>query len=263
VQFLVDASNPIVGRFADTASKAYTATFSSEYARGRAGLAAGRQGIDPRIPTISTEVRVFFNPTLQTPLFMVPGVAAMVLLVVTMIATSMGLAREREMGTLEQVMVTPIKPIALIIGKTTPFVVIGCVDILLVFAIAVWVFNVPVRGSLLLLAFGTLLFIMSTVGIGLFISTVSRNQQQAFLGSFIIMMPAVLLSGVLTPVFNMPFWLKPLAYMNPIKYYVDILRAVLLKAAGFTDVLPDLAALFIFGFGILTLAVLRFGKRIG
>jgi len=192
----------------------------------------------------------------------VPGVAAMLLVVVTTIATAMGLARERELGTLEQVMVTPIRPGELILGKVTPFVLVGLLDVLGTMTLGAWIFDVPIRGSLLLLGLGTLLYLFSTVGLGLFISTVSRSQQQAFMGGFFVMMPAILLSGVMTPVENMPAWLKPLAYLNPVKYYVEVLRGVLLKAADFSDLWLQLGALFLFGSIILTLAVVRFRKRL-
>jgi ABC-2 type transport system permease protein len=243
VQLLVDGSNPTVGRFASVAAQGYLLAQAAREAGKRLERLRGLQGRDLSLPAIMAEPRLFYNPRMKSPLFMVPGVAAMLLVVVTTIATAMGLARERELGTLEQVMVTPIRPGELILGKVTPF-------------------DVPIRGSLPLLGLGTLLYLFSTVGLGLFISTVSRSQQQAFMGGFFVMMPAILLSGVMTPVENMPAWLKPLAYLNPVKYYVEVLRGVLLKAADFSDLWLQLGALFLFGSIILTLAVARFRKRL-
>jgi len=262
VQLLVDGSNPTVGRFASVAAQGYLLAQAAREAGKRLERLRGLQGRDLSLPAIMAEPRLFYNPRMKSPLFMVPGVAAMLLVVVTTIATAMGLARERELGTLEQVMVTPIRPGELILGKVTPFVLVGLLDVLGTMTLGAWIFDVPIRGSLPLLGLGTLLYLFSTVGLGLFISTVSRSQQQAFMGGFFVMMPAILLSGVMTPVENMPAWLKPLAYLNPVKYYVEVLRGVLLKAADFSDLWLQLGALFLFGSIILTLAVARFRKRL-
>ncbi len=262
VQVLVDGSNPTVGRFASVAAESYLVTRAAQLTMSRLERLRGRQGAELSLPTIVAEPRLLYNPRMKSPMFMVPGVAAMLLLLVTTIATAMGLARERELGTLEQVMVTPIRPSELIIGKVTPFVLVGIVDVLGILTLGAWIFDVPIRGSLPLLGLGTLLYLFSTVGLGLFISTVSRTQQQAFLGGFFVMMPAILLSGVMTPVENMPSWLRPIAYLNPVKYYVEVLRGVLVKAADFADLWLQLGALFLFGSVILTLAVVRFRKRL-
>jgi ABC-2 type transport system permease protein len=262
VQVLVDGSNPTIGRFAAVAASGAVDLQSAAILQRRLERLRGLQGAEVRLPMITAEPRLFYNPQMRSPLFMVPGVAAMLLLLVTTIATAMGLARERELGTLEQVMVTPVRPGELILGKVTPFVVIGLLDVLGTLTLGAWLFDVPVRGSLLVLFLGTVLYLLSTVGLGLFISTVSRSQQQAFLGGFFVMMPAILLSGVMTPVENMPSWLQPIAWINPVRFYVEVLRGVLLKAAGFRDLWLQFAALFLFGSVILTLAVARFRKRL-
>ncbi|HET9452206.1 MAG TPA: ABC transporter permease [Aggregicoccus sp.] len=213
--------------------------------------------------SVSAVPRLFFNPSLRTPPFMVPGVMAMLLLIVTTITTAMGLAREREMGTLEQVLVTPLAPLYLLAGKMAPFLVIGLVNVLLVLGIGTWLFEVPIRGALPPLFAGTLLYLMSTLGVGLLISTFSGSQQQAFLGGFLFILPAILLSGVMTPVRGMPGWLQAATLLNPVRYYVELLRALLLKGAGAADVWPQLLALLLFGALILGFATLRFRKRLG
>jgi ABC-2 type transport system permease protein len=183
--------------------------------------------------------------------------------IVTTIVTAMGLAREREMGTLEQVLVTPLRPLQLLLGKMLPFVGIGLLDVLLVLGAGTWLFDVPMRGSLPVLALGALLYLMSTLGVGLLISTLSGSQQQAFLGGFLFVLPAILLSGVMTPIRGMPGWLQVVTLANPVRYFVEVLRAVLLKGAGLADVWPQLAPLAGFGTVLLALATLRFQRRLG
>jgi ABC-2 type transport system permease protein len=261
-QVLVDATNPIVGRTASNAAAGIFASAGAPWMHDMIEQARARTGAHVGIPSLVPEFRVLYNPGLRSPLFMVPGVAALILLVVTTIATSMGLARERETGTLEQVMVTPVRPWELIAGKVFPFVVFGCVDVLVVLVLGVWVFDIPVRGSLWLLAVGTLLYLLSTVGLGLFVSTISRTQQQAFLFGFLLIMPAVLLSGVMSPIDNMPPWLQPLTAINPVRFYVEILRGVLLRAATLQDLWPAFASLLGFGAVILGASVIRFRKRL-
>ena len=207
--------------------------------------------------------RLAYNPGLETAPYMVPGIAAMLLLIVTTITTAMGLAREREMGTLEQVLVTPIRPLFLLVGKMAPFVVIGLVDVTLLLAVGTWMFEVPLRGDLLVLLVGTLLYLMTTLGVGLLVSTLSTTQQQSFLGGFLFILPAILLSGVMTPIRSMPGWLQAVTYLNPVRYYAEVMRTTLLKGAGFGDLWFQLAALLVLGGAILATATLRFQKRLG
>lgn len=263
VQVLVDGTNPLYGRFAREAAAAAVDAVSADLMRERAELARGRLAADAVISRPTPQVRVFYNPRMKSPVYMVPGVAAMILLIVTTIVMAMNLARERELGTLEQVIVTPLKAWELVLGKVLPFVVVGCFDVLLVLTVGTWVFDVPVRGSLALLALGTFLYILSTVGLGLFLSVAARTQQQAFLLAFSVMMPGILLSGVMTPIENMPRWLQPVTLLNPIRYYVEILRGILLKAADLSDLSFEFIALTVFGVVILGGAGLRFRKRLG
>jgi len=204
--------------------------------------------------------RVLYNPELSTAVYVVPGIAAMLLLIVTTIIMAMGLARERENGTLEQLQVTPLRPGVLMLGKVTPFVLVGLLDVGLALCVGTWVFGVPLRGNLALVALATLLYLMSTLGVGLLISTLSRTQQQAFVGGFLFVLPAVLLSGVMTPLRAMPGWLVWVTWFNPLRHYVEVMRGVLLKGAGTGDLWLPLLLLAVFGSGVLAVAARRFHK---
>jgi len=214
------------------------------------------------LPEVSVTPRVLYNPTLKSAVYTVPGILAMLLVVVTTIVTAMGLAREREVGTLEQVMVTPVPPFVLLSGKMAPYVVIGLFDLLLSLVAMTFIFDVPVRGPLLVLAIGTLLYLCSTLGVGLLISTMSSTQQQSFLGGFLFVLPAVLLSGVMTPIHSMPGWLQAATWLNPLRFFAELVRGVLLRGAGFRDEWVELIALALYGPLILTLATLRFRRRL-
>ncbi len=207
--------------------------------------------------------RVLYNPRMKSAIYMVPGVAAMALLVVTTIVTAMGIAREREMGTMEQILVTPIQPAVLLLGKCLPFAGLGLIVVTAILVVGSWLFGVPLRGSLAVIYVGTSIYLLSALGIGIFISTVSRSQQQAILGGFFFVMPAILLSGFMTPIENMPWWIRPITYLNPVRYYVEVVRGCLLKGAGFGDLAPQLLALAVFGTVILAVSALRFRKQIG
>lgn len=211
-------------------------------------------------PEVTVVPRIYYNPTLETAVYMVPGVAAMLLVIVTTLVTAMGLAREREMGTLEQVLVTPIRSSVLLGGKILPYVAIGLFDVSLALAVGAWIFGLPIRGSLLFLGLATLLYLLSTLGAGLLISTISQTQQQAFMGGFLFMIPAILLSGNMTPIASMPSWLQPITYLNPLRYYIAILRAILLKGATLSEMWAPTLALGVYGLCIFGLAVSRFRK---
>ncbi len=263
VQVLFDGSDPVRGQVAMNTARQYLQLRSLALARERLVAAAAQQGRSLAWPVIHLEPRILYNPRMKSTQYMIPGVAAITLLVVTTVVTAMGLAREKEMGTIEQLLITPMRPAVLLLGKTLPFAIIGLVVAGLVLAVGTHLFAVPVRGSLLAIFTGTVLYLLSTLGTGIFISTLARNQQQAILGGFFFLIPAILLSGFMTPVESMPRWIQPLTWINPVRYYVEILRASLLKGAGFPDLLRPLAALLAFGTGILSLAALRFRKQLG
>ncbi len=207
-------------------------------------------------------MRVWFNPELESRYFMIPGILALLLLVITTNLSLMAIVREREVGTLEQLNVTPIARWELIAGKLLPYGLIGLVDVLLVVAVALVWFEVPLRGSFLLLLALCVVYLMTTLGLGLFVSTISATQQQAMMtSSFFFLIPMVFLSGFVFPIENMPAWIQPVTYLSPLRYFLVILRGIFLKGIGLETLWPQAAALLAWGVGILTLAVLRSSKR--
>ncbi len=258
VQVLLDGTDPNRTTVTAGAASRYFGDLGERLARERVAAMGATPPAQLRLVP-----RVAFNPRLKTAPYMVPGIAAMLLVIVTTFTSAMGLAREREMGTLEQVLVTPIRPILLLVGKMAPFVVIGLVDVTLLVGVGTWLFDIPIRGPVALLYAGTALYLMTTLGAGLLVSTISSSQQQAFLGGFLFAIPAILLSGLMTPIRAMPAWLRAVTYVNPIRYYADLVRGVLLRGAGVADLWPQLVALLVIGAAILGLATLRFRRRIG
>jgi ABC-2 type transport system permease protein len=206
---------------------------------------------------------VFFNPELATAVYMVPGIMAMLLLLITTIVTAMGLSRERERGTLEQILVTPVHSSMLMLGKILPFAMFGLLDFAIALVVGSYVFDMPLRGSLSLLVFGTVLYLMTTLGAGMLISTFSGSQQQAFMGGFFFMLPAALLSGIMTPVRSMPSWLQPFTLLNPLRHYAELMRGVLLRGATAADLHVQLLVLGGIGLVIFASAVFRFRRMIG
>jgi ABC-2 type transport system permease protein len=258
VQLLLDGSDPNRAMVASAAVTRYFGEVGERLIRQRLE-SAGR----PAPAQVVLVPRVLYNPRLRTAPYIVPGIAGTLLVIVTTLVTAMGLSREREMGTMEQVLVTPIRPLWLLIGKLLPFLVIGIFDVLLLVAVGSWVFEVPLRGSLVVGATGVLLYVFSTLGVGLLISTLSQNQQQAFLGGFIFMMPAILLSGVMTPIRGMPGWLQVITWLNPVRHFAEVMRGVLMRGAGFGDLWFQLAFLAALGVGVMALAVSRFRTQLG
>ncbi len=211
---------------------------------------------------VELETRAWFNDNLESRNFYVPGVIAIVVMLITLMLTSMAVVREKEIGTIEQIMVTPITSTEFILGKTLPFALIGFVDVVLVTLVGVFWFEVPIQGSLLLLFVATSLYIMSTLGIGLLISTVSRTQQQAMMSAFFFYFPAVLLSGFMFPIANMPQVVQWLTYLNPLRYFLIIVRGIFLKGIGPEILWPQMLALAILGVATLMLAASRFQKTL-
>jgi ABC-2 type transport system permease protein len=190
----------------------------------------------------------------------VPGVIAMLVMLITLLLTSMTVVREKEIGTMEQIMVTPITPKEFILGKTVPFALISFIDVLLITLVGVFWFEVPIRGNLFLLFVATGLYIMTTLGAGLLISTISRTQQQAMMSAFFFQFPAMLLSGFVFPIANMPEVIQWLTYINPLRYFLVILRGIFLKGVGVTILWPHMAALAVMGLIVLWTASKRFRK---
>jgi len=223
---------------------------------------AGRGGAPPgglSRPVVA-EIRYLYNPELRSSFYMVPGVLAMILLVITMLLTSLAITREREIGTMEQLVVTPIRPWQLLAGKMLPFAIVGFVDVNLILVTAVGHFRLPMEGSLGLLYLASALFLFTTLGMGLLISTVSTTQQQAIFVSLMVMMPAILLSGLMFPIQNMPDPVQWLTYANPLRYFLVIVRGIILKGNGLAELAPQFFMLFALGSVVFALAVGRFRK---
>jgi ABC-2 type transport system permease protein len=219
----------------------------------------GGTGRDPG-SVVNLRTRAWFNENLESRNFYVPGVIALLLSLVTLLLSSMAIVREKEIGTIEQIIVTPITKAEFILGKTVPFALIGFFDVFIITGICVFWFKVPIRGSMLLLLVCTALFIMSTIGIGLLLSTVSSTQQQAMMGNFFFFFPAVLLSGFLFPIANMPQIIQWLTYLNPLRYMLVIIRGIFLKGVGVEILWPQMAGLAALGTVLLLLATRQFKK---
>jgi ABC-2 type transport system permease protein len=211
---------------------------------------------------VAPSTRVWFNPDLRSRNYFIPGVAANLLLMLTMMLTAQAIIREKEIGTLEQLMVTPMRPLELMLGKTLPFALIGLIDMIIVTVAALLLFHISFRGSFVLLLFCSLLYLMPSLGAGLFLSTVSNTQQQANLGSFFITTPAFMLSGFAFPISNMPVAVQYLTYLNPIRYFMEIVRGIFLKGAGISVLWPQMLILAAYGAIILGLSVIRFHKTL-
>lgn len=255
IQVIMDGTDPNRGVVVTSTASQYASVVAQRMVDSRSAA----QGLPP-FPKIRQRPRILYNPGLDSAPFMIPGVMSMLLVITTTIVTAMGLSREKEMGTLEQILVTPIRPSLLLLGKMTPFFVIGCFDVFLVLTVGVWIFGVPLRGDPLLLVSATVLYLFCTLGLGLLISSISKTQQQSFLAGFLVITPAILLSGVMTPITAMPHWLRVLTYANPVRYYIEILRANLLKGAGFADMGFGLAALGALAVIFVVAAGMRFKK---
>jgi ABC-2 type transport system permease protein len=214
------------------------------------------------LPSIELRSRAWYNPDLRSRNYYVPGVIAILIMLTLMMMTAMAIVREREIGTMEQLMVSPIRPVELILGKTLPFALIGFFDVALITTMAVFWFVIPVRGSLVLLYAATGLFLLPVLGIGLFISTISRTQQQALMSTFFFFQPAMLLSGFAFPIANMPEAIQYLTYLNPLRYFLVIIRGIFLKGNGVDVLWPQMLALFLLGISVLTASTLRFHKRL-
>jgi ABC-2 type transport system permease protein len=236
----------------------YAGSLVAGYARELAARAGGAA-----TPLVSADVRVWYNPTLESREFMIPGIVALLLLVITTNLSSMAIVREKELGTLEQLNVTPLARWELIVGKLLPYALIGMLDVLLVVGVALFWFEIPLRGSVWLLLAMSFVYLLTTLGLGLFVSTISATQQQAMMTTvFFLLLPMVFLSGFVFPIENMPEAIQPVTYLIPLRYFLVIVRGIFMKGVGLDILWPDAAALLVCGLVILTLATLRSSKRL-
>ncbi len=250
VQLLLDGSQSNSATVAQGYAERIVQDFGQRYARG-ATLA------------VDLRERAWFNPNLASRNYNVPAVAGAIIFLVCLLLTSLAIVREREIGTLEQLMVSPLSAVELIAGKTIPFAIIGLFDVLVVTVAALFWFQVPLAGSFPLLLFASLLFILSSLGIGLLISTVSKTQQEAFMTSFLVFMPTILLSGLMFPISSMPALFQWLTLINPMRHYLDIVRGIFLKGAGIAPLWPQYLTLAVIGSVVLIFAASRFRKQVG
>jgi ABC-2 type transport system permease protein len=268
VQVLLDGTNSntasIVSNYAAQTIGRYSSEVMAQLSRSKmvAGTMAAGGAVRPAVPQIVARTRVWFNPDLKSRNYFIPGVVVNIITLVTMMLTAMAIVREKEIGTMEQLMVTPIRPMELILGKTLPFVLVGLWDMLLVVAASLLIYHIPFAGNFGLLVVCTLLFLLTSLGAGLFISTISRTQQQAMMTMGLIFQPFFMLSGFSFPIRNMPASMQALTYINPVRYFMEIVRGIFLQGTGISTLWPQMLALAVFGVTILSLSVLRFHKQL-
>lgn len=260
VQVIVDATNSNTALIASGYISQIALGFAQRYQQDRIARIAPQ--FAEVIPQVELEPRPWYNPGLSSRWFFVPGVIGSLTLVLVVTLTAFAVVREREIGTLEQIMVTPIRPAEFILGKTLPFFLIGLFDVSLIAAVGTLWFRIPFRGHFSVLLTGSVLFIVCMLGVGLLISTVSSTQQQAMVTAFFFIMPAIAFSGFGFPISTMPHWMQMLTYAVPLRYFLIVLRGTYLKGVGFEILWPQMAAMTGLGVGLLTVAILRFHKAL-
>ncbi|MCP4229413.1 MAG: ABC transporter permease [bacterium] len=254
IQVVFDASDPMTAGSAVAAANAISLYYNIE-------LTSSRLGEGPYIP-FEVHTRAWYNPDMVTSNFMVPGIIGVMMLMITMMLTAMAVVRERERGTMEQLLVSPVKRLELLLGKVVPYLLLGYVDISIAILIGRYVFDVPIAGSLWLLYGLTFIFFFSTLGLGLLVSTIAKTQQQAMQMSFFIFLPSILLSGFMFPIAAMPEWIQPISWFIPLTYYLKISRGIILKGIGIEHLWQPTLVLAIMGVIILGLATFRMSRRL-
>lgn len=256
VAVVIDGSDPSVASAALSAAQGVGQTQSVEIMQKSLGRRL------ERAPGIEVHPRVWYNPSMESSNFMVPGLIGTILMMLTMLFTAMAIVREREQGTMEQLIVTPIRPLELIIGKVLPFVLIAFLNLLEILFIGVWWFGVPIHGSVPLLLGLSSVFLLSSLGLGILISTVSKTQQEAMMLTFFILLPSIFLSGYFFPIDAMPPFLQLVSRFVPLTYVLIIVRSIILKGVGFEVLAGEVAALAAFGTAVVFLSAVRFRKRL-
>ncbi len=260
LQVIVDATNSNTALIASGYISQIALGFAQDYQKDRI-YRISPQMVE-EIPSVQLEPRPWYNPDLRSRWFFVPGIVGSLTLVLVVTLTAFAVVREREIGTLEQIMVTPIRPAEFILGKTLPFFLIGLFDVSLIATVGTLWFQVPFRGQFLVLFAGAILFLLCMLGVGLLISTVSATQQQAMVTAFFFIMPAITFSGFGFPISTMPQWLQYLTYLSPLRYFLVVLRGTYLKGVGMAILWPQMAAMAGLGTALLTIAILRFHKAL-
>lgn len=259
VAFILDGSDPSVATTVLSVAQLIAQSHATELLTEK----LARSGMNLKLqPPVEVRTTVWYNPDMVSAYFMIPGVIAMILYAITAILTASAVVRERERGTIEQLIVTPIRPIELVIGKILPYVFLGLFDAFEVIAIGHWFFGVPLRGSLLLITLVSVLFLFSGLGMGLFASTIANTQQEAMLTVFMTLLPGIFLSGFMFPISNFPLVLQWLSYAIPMRYFLKIIRVLMIKGVGIGSIQGDVIALAIFGALIMGAAALRIRKSL-
>jgi ABC-2 type transport system permease protein len=259
VMFVLDGSDPTVASTALSAAKLIGQAYSTQVLEQRL-LKRGQAAVIQ--PPVEVSTNVWYNPDLISAYFMIPGVIGMILFALTSILTASAIVRERERGTIEQLIVTPIRPWELVVGKLFPYVILALLNAFEVLAIGHYWFHVPINGSLWLITAASLLFLLSSLGIGLLASTIANTQQEAMLTVWMLLLPSIFLAGFFFPLEAMPKVLQWISYIFPLRYYLVIIRSLMLKGVGISAVKEDVIALAIFGVAIMSLASMRFRKRL-
>jgi ABC-2 type transport system permease protein len=259
VAFILDGSDPTVASTALSAAQLIGQSHATALMTER----LARSGLNLRLrPPLEVRTTVWYNPDLVSSYFMIPGVIGMILYAITSILTATSVVRERERGTIEQLIVTPIRPWELVVGKILPYVILAFIDTLEVLAIGHWWFGVPIRGDLGLILGCSGLLLLSGLGIGLFASTIANTQQEAMLTVWMTLLPSIFLSGFFFPLEAMPKVLQWISYIIPLRYYLIIIRALLIKGVGAASIWNEILALSVFGIVIMGAASVRFRKRL-
>jgi len=260
LQVIVDATNSNTALIASGYISQIALGFAQEYQRDRIYRIAPQ--MVEVMPSVELAPRPWYNPDLRSRWFFVPGIIGSLTVVLVVTLTAFAVVREREIGTLEQIMVTPIRPVEFILGKTLPFFLIGLFDVTLIAVVGSLWFQVPFRGHVAVLALGAVLFLLCMLGVGLLISTVSATQQQAMVTAFFVIMPTITFSGFGFPISTMPHWMQVMSYAIPLRYFLIVIRGTYLKGVGMDILWPQMAAMAGLGVALLTAAILRFHKAL-
>jgi ABC-2 type transport system permease protein len=263
---MVDGSNSnsasLISSYCSQIVGAFSARMTAAQRRAQSTANPGPSPFAMADARLTASPRVWFNPDLVSRNYFVPGVVANIIMIVTVMMTAMAIVREKEIGTMEQLMVTPIRPVELMVGKMLPFALVGLIDMVIVTAGALFIFHVPFRGNWMMLVSSVILFLLTSLGAGLFISTISQTQQQAIMSSFLFATPTFMLSGFAFPIHNMPVLVQYITYLNPLRYFLEIVRGIFLKGTGVTALWPQLVMLAIYGIAVMGLSAITFRKRL-
>ncbi len=265
VQVLIDGSDSQVATTAQSTAQLLGLRISINLARAKGEslqVAPARDPMGHGVLPVETRTRMLYNPDLKSERFFVPGLVGIILQLVTLFLTSFAIVRERELGTLEQLFVTPVGRMGLLLGKLLPYAMLGFIEMLMILSVMIYVFEVPISGSIPLLLTLSLLFMVCSLGLGLLVSTVARTQLEAVQFAFVIMLPSVLLSGFMFPRSEMPLPIYLVTFAIPVTYFLEILRGIVLRSADLLDLIPSVIGLIICGIVVLWLSVLRFHKRL-